>query len=102
VGVKRTRRRRGGNDANDPKVDIGPSLALPSFAQPRFGFVLCPCGDPYPVSHPYPRATLIVGNEPPKLVNAPLVTPQAHDILAERMIEIVQRVGAASDAVLGL
>ena len=43
------------------------------------------------------------GNEPslPKLVNAPLVTPQAHDILAERMIEIVQRVGAASDAVLG-
>src|ERR1700689_3875610 len=32
---------------------------------------------------------------------APLVTPQAHDILAERTIEIVQRLGAVSDAVLG-
>jgi hypothetical protein len=56
--------------------------------------VLRTCGDPYPVSHPYPRAALILATSP-KVVNAPLVTPQAHDILAERMIEIVQRAGAA-------
>jgi hypothetical protein len=39
--------------------------------QRGLGFVLLTCGDPYPVSHPYPRATLIVATSPPlpKLVN---------------------------------
>jgi len=75
----------------DPDIDIGPSLAR----------VVVHVRRSYPVSHPYPRVTRIVATSPP--FQSWWIAPLSHCKLMtySRIIEIVQRLGAASDAVLG-
>src|SRR5579864_7324247 len=67
-----------GASSRHTRIGKGPDLAPPSFVQPRFGFALRAYGDPYPVSHAYPRATLTVGNDLPGngryCPNAPMIS----------------------------